>query len=345
MNWLKTAVGWAKDTWSAISGAAAAPLDVLAKVWHWLASIHGLIGWLFGIPLLDWQRAALANAVEHSRAWEALEQLLARITAWIKTHLILPYVRLLLARIAALQRWTAAQLLALRILMMWLYLAARRYAQQLTAAEHKAMVTAVTAEHKAMLAGLRATLAEVQKEAASGYNSGTPDRKSVIQKLLDDLIITTPAVKGLVSDLAGLIIDIDTIDNPLARWAIQKLLAEVISKLGVEKVAGDLLQRLIGPLAGQPKATGLYDVAKDVAQRLTALEDQWAEFMTDGGPDVEQAGREWKDLGSLATDTALLAFLGLAVADPGAWATGIADTAGPVADGAMTGIADLLGNI
>jgi hypothetical protein len=345
MGWLKTAVGWARDTWNSITGVITNPAEVFGKIWKWLASFHGLIGWLFGTPVLSWLNAALANLAEHSAAWEALERLLARIPAWIKAHLIMPWVRLLLARLARLQRWTAAQLLALRILMMFLYLAARLYARQLTAAEHKAMVTAVAREHKAMLAGLKATLAEVQKEAASGYNAGTPDRKTVIGKLLDDLAVRDPAVKHLVSDLIGLIIDIDTIDNPLARWLIQKLLAEIIRKLGVEKVIGDLLERLIGPLAGQPRATGLYEVTRDVARRLTALEAQWADFMTSGGPEVEQAGKEWKDLASIATDVGLLAFLGLAVADPGAWATGIADTAGPVANGAMSGIAGLLGRI
>lgn len=345
MGWLKTAVGWAQDTWRSITGAAEAPLDVLRKVWKWLASLHGLLGWLFGVPVLDWMTASLANAAEHTRAWEALEQLLARIPAWIKHHLILPWVRLLLARIAALQRWTAAQLLALRILMMWLYLAARLYARQLVAAEHKAMITAVAREHQQMLAGLRATLAEVQKEAASGYNSGTPDRKSVIQRLLTDLAVTNPAVKGLVSDLVGLVIDVETVDNPVVRFLVQKLLAQIIDRLGVDRVVGDLLGRLLQPLMGQPRAAGLYDVTRDVAQRLTALEAQQADFMINGGPEVEQAGREWKDLASLATDAALLAFLGLAVADPAAWASGIAGTAGPVADGAMTGIAGLLGRI
>lgn len=345
MGWLKTAAHWARDTWNAITGAAAAPVDVLRKVWHWLASIHGLLGWLFGIPVLSWLTSALANAAEHTRAWEALEQLLARIPAWIKHHLIMPWVRLLMARIAALRRWTAAQLLALRILMMWLYLAARLYARQLTAAEHKAMLTAVAREHTAMLAGLKATLAEVQKEAASGYNSGTPDRKTVIGRLLQDLAVTNPAVKGLVSDLIGLVIDVETIDNPVVRFLVQKLLAQIINHLGVEKIVGDLLGRLLGPLMGQPKATGLYEVTRDVAQRLTALEAQWADFMIAGGPEIEQAGREWKDLASLATDAGLLAFLGLAVADPAAWATGIADTAGPVANGAMTGLAGLIGRI
>jgi len=203
----------------------------------------------------------------------------------------------------------------------------------------------VAEEHHKMLAGLKATLAEVQKEAASGYNAGTPDRKSTITRLLDDLAVTSPAVKGLVSDLIGLVIDVDTIDNPLARFIIQKLLAQVINRLGVERVIGDLLQRLIGPLAGQPKATGLYEVTRDVARRLAALEAQQADFMVNGGPEVEQAGRQWKDLASIATDAGLLAFLALAVADPEAWATGITDTAGPVANGAMTGLAGLLGRI
>jgi hypothetical protein len=342
---MKSAVNWARDTWSSITGTVINPAAALSKVWHWIASFHGLVSWLFGIPLLQWMTSALANAAEHTRAWEALDQLLARIPAWIKAHLVMPWVRLLMARIAALHRWTAAQLLAVRILMMFLYLAARLYARQLVAAEHKRMMYTVAEEHHKMILGLKATLAEVQKEAASGYNSETPARKTIIGKLLDDLAVTNPAVKGLVSDLVGLIIDIETIDNPIVRFLVAKLLTQIIDKLGVEKVAGQLLERLIGPLAGQPKATGLYDVTRDVARRLAALEAQQADFMTSGGPEVEQAGREWKDLASLATDAGLLAFLALAVASPAAWATGIADTAGPVADGAMTGLADIIGRI
>jgi len=345
MGWLKTAVGWARDTWTSITGAITDPAAVFTKVWKWLASLHGLIGWLFGVPLLSWLTSALANAAEHSAAWEALDHLLARIPAWIKAHLIMPWVRLLQAHINRLYHWTKVQLYDLRILMMFLYLAARLYARQLVAAEHKRMMYTVAEEHHKMLAGLKATLAEVQKEAASGYNAGTPDRKSTITRLLDDLAVTSPAVKGLVSDLIGLVIDVDTIDNPLARFIIQKLLAQVINRLGVERVIGDLLQRLIGPLAGQPKATGLYEVTRDVARRLAALEAQQADFMVNGGPEVEQAGRQWKDLASIATDAGLLAFLALAVADPEAWATGITDTAGPVANGAMTGLAGLLGRI
>lgn len=345
MGWLKTAVSWARDAWTSITGAVTNPAAALSKLWHWITSVHGLLSWLFGVPLLEWMSATLGNLAEHTRAWEALEQLLARIPEWIKAHLVMPWVRLLLARIARLQRWTAAQLLALRILMMFLYLAARLYTRQMVAAEHKRMMYTVAEEHHKMLLGLRATLAEVQKQAASGYNSGTPDRKTVITRLLDDVLVRVPAVKGLVSDLIGLIIDIDTIDNPIARFLIQKLLAQIIDRLGIEKAAGDLLARLIGPLAGQPKATGLYDVAKDVAGRLSALEAQQADFMINGGPEVEQAGREWKALTSIATDAGLLAFLGLAVTEPAAWAAAIADTAGPVADGAMTGIASLIGRI
>lgn len=342
MDFLNAVAGWAKSVWGTITGAAADIPGAIAKVWHYITSVHGLLSWLFAGPHLSWILAQLAFNKLHGDFADAVTDVLARLAAWVKVHYIDPAVRYLNQRITNLFAWTVRQLWATWLHFELRYRQALAYANRLVTIERNQRIAAVAAEHKAMLAGLKATLAEVQKQASSGYNTGTSDRKTTIQRLLDDLALKDPAVRGLVADIASIVVDIDTIDNPVARFILQKLLNEIIGHLGIDQAVTGLIQRLLGPLAGQPVAHDLYGVEKDVAARLGALEAQWAEFMTDGGPEVEQAGKEWKDLTSVITNAALLAFFGAAVTEPAAWATSVADTIGTAANGAMTGIVDLI---
>ena len=189
---------------------------------------------------------------------------------------------------------------------------------------------------------MTAALAEVQTEAATGYADGSTQRVSVITKITDELATRNPVIRGLVSDLVTVLLDLIGTENPLARIAIGLLLKEVIGKLGVDRVAGDLLGTLLGPLIADPRPRNLHDVTRDLARRVSALEGQWARYMEDGGPELDQAGREWKRYTSLATDAALLGFAALAVADPDRWASSVADTLGVAVNDTALGIAHLI---
>lgn len=342
MNFLNTVAQWARNAWSAITGAASDPVAALGKFWSYVTSLHGLLGWLFGFPLLQVVRALLSHASANSDALAALLAAIARLRHWIWVHEVVPVYNRLHTQIGALRAWTAGQLR-----MVWMGLEsdfsfAIAWTNSQVAAERRQRIGGDAAERAAMLTRVTWALQQVQKQASSGYNTATPDRKTIIRSLLTDLAGRDPAVRGLVSELASLIVDIETIDNPLVRYTVQHLLSQIIRHLGIDQAISDLISRLIGPLAGDPRPGTLYDVEKDVAARLTALEGWVARFMAAGGPEVEQAGQGWKDLTGLAADAAILGFVGLAVTDPAAWATGVNDTIGTAAATAMTGIVDLI---
>lgn len=342
MNFLGTLAQWAKDAWNAIGGAAGDVVGALQKVWSYITSLHSLLSWVVGFPVLQVLRAIHAHSTATSDALAALLAAIARLKNWIWAHEVNPVRLQLLAAIAALKAWTQVQIGQIYLAMYRDLVEALSYTRFLVGVERLWRIQAINREHAAMLAQIRALHQLIEREAASGYNTGTPDRKSVIQKLLTDLAERDPAIKGLVGELVRIVIDIDTIDNPVIRFLAGKLLSDIVAHLGIDQAISDLISRLLGPLAGQPKATGLYDVEKDVARRLTALEDQWAAFMHDGGPELEQAGRGWKDLGSLGVDAAILGFVGLAVRNPQQWSTAVNDTIGIAAGDAMTGIVRLI---
>lgn len=337
-----TVAGWAKNTWNSITGAAADLAGAITDTWHYVTSVHNLLAWLFYNPVLLLLRALLDHGQAGGQALTALYQALARVPGWIWAHQVKPVRDDLLARIAALWAWVTAAITAVYAAMLRYYLNALAYTRQQVGIEHRAMLKQVSAEHAAMITRVNWALQTVQQQASSGYNTGTPDRKNIIQSLLTDLAERDPVVSGLAGDIVGLIIDIEVIDNPLIRWTIAKLLREVVSHLGIDQVISDMIGALIGPLAGNPKPRTLYDVERDVAARLAAIEEWQARFMKAGGPELEQAGKGWKDLTGLVVDAAVLSYIGLAVRDPAAWATVTNDTIGVTAADAMTGIVDLI---
>lgn len=342
MGVLNTLASWARSAWGAITGAAGDVTGALEKAWSYITSLHGLLSWLFGTPLLAAIRAFAAHLPLVMLAITAIRDVLARLGAWIWVHEVHPVAVQLAARIARLAAWTQLQLVIMRRLVITLYFAAEAYTRMLVSAERGQRIAAVRAEHAAMLAQIRALHQAIEKEAASGYNTASDARKSVLQRLLADLAEREPAIKGLISDLVKIVINLDTIDNPLLRYVAARLLADIVSHLGLDKAISSLIGRLLEPLAGNPHPASLYDVERDVAERLSALEAQWAEFMDAGGPEVEQAGRGWKDVTGLAVDVAILGFVGLAVDDPAGWATAVDDTIGEPAAAAMTSIVNLI---
>lgn len=342
MGILRTLGGWATDAFKAIFGAASDIESVLQKFWSFITTLRSLLSWVVANPVLALLEAVRGWIIIANGVIGEIRDALHRIGPWTWATQVLPVLRLLEGRIASLRAWAIVQLHNTALHIELRYREAVAWTNLQVGNERNARIAAVKSEHAAMLAQIRALHSTIEKEAVSGYDTGTPDRKTVLQQLLTDLAGRDPAVKGLVSDLLKLVIDVDTIDNPLLRYAATKLLSQIIAHLGIDQAISDLIGRLLGPLMGDQRPAGLYDVEKDVAARLSALEAQWAAFMANGGPEVEQAGKGWKDGGSLIVDVAILAFAGLAYTDPSAWATGVNDTIGAGANAAMTGIVDLI---
>lgn len=182
----------------------------------------------------------------------------------------------------------------------------------------------------------------IEREAVAGWHAGQPARLGVLRELADLIATYNPETRALVGDLVKGILDLATIDDPLLRISLAFLMRHLINRLGIDRVIGDLLNRLLAAITGQPKPTGLTSVIADICARIAAQEQQWAAFYSHGGSEVEQAGQEWQELDSPLVAAGLLAFYGSAVAAPAQWAATVADTIGPVVDGALIAAADLI---
>jgi hypothetical protein len=182
----------------------------------------------------------------------------------------------------------------------------------------------------------------IEAEAASGWRTGYPDRASEISKLADFIVNRDPLVKNIIGRVVAGALDLASVDDPFARLLLGKLIQLAIEKLGTDRLAGGMLSDLIGTLMANPHARNLHDVIADIGSRIGAQEAQWAQFYANGGSQVEQAGQEWRDITGIGANLALVAFFGLAVAEPTAWAKDVQGTIGTVAGDLITGVADLI---
>lgn len=342
MNFLDTLAGWAKSAWNAILGGPGDIAGAFTKIWNFVNSLGSVVSWVVSAPIrglakiIAFDRQVIQDLID---AFQGAQQ---RAPAWTWLTQIVPVRNALERAIAALRAWAATMFAATWELMWRLYWSSLAYTDQQVSAERAARIRADQAEHAAMLANVKAAIALIQRQASGGWNAGNANRVTLITRLLDDLAVRNPLVKDLVGIAVRILLDIETIDNPVARYLLGKALTEIIDKAGVDAAVGKLARALLGPLAGQPRITDLYGTAKDAAARISALEEWVAGFMSAGGPEVEQAGQEWKTITGLAADAAILGMTALAVNDPAAWARGIADTVGEAGNAAMTGIVDLI---
>lgn len=342
MGFIKTVLRLAGTVLGIIADIPGAFGQALHYLLNLVSAIHALIAHLIGTILRDlfWEQLLYDQVIlgELHTLYHALQ----RVGPWIKVHLVTPLYKDTLRRIALLRADTLRRISAVRNEMIGRIALVRKETLTRLAGEAKARETADRAEHEAMLKQVANALATVQTEAASGYKAGNSQRMGAINKLIDELANHNPAVKGLVSDLVKLIVDILGAENPVERAAITFLLTQIIDKLGIDKVAGTLLSALLGDLIGNPNPGNLHDVTKDLASRISTLENQWSDYMADGGPELHQAGHEWKALSSLTADAALLAFFGFAVVNPDAWAKDVAGTAGALVNGTIGGVSTLI---
>ena len=339
---LKTLGQMAKDAFGFITGSSANPLNALLALWRYVTSEHNVLAWLVGGPQLKFVLAALYNMSVLHLAVDAVSGALHALARWILATWILPIRDDLIRRIAALKAWAVLTFALTRALIEIRYQAALAYTRMLVGQERDQRIKGDQLEHAAMLKEVAAALATVQRQAITGYDATRHERLGVVGKILDELATHDPLVQQIVKDMVTAVFDLETIDNPILRFTIGKLLNSLIAKLSVDKVIGDLISRLLGSLTGHGRPQGLSDVTRDIGQRLNALEDQWADFMHHGGADVEQAGDQWAALTTLGFDAALLAFLGLAVADPQAWATGVHDAVSVPAHATMSAVRALV---
>jgi hypothetical protein len=337
------AVGQAAgDAWNALVQLLSADETALLALWRFCAALQAEVSYL-GTGAVQPSVSSLATAIGTAyNALLALRDAVNRTAWWVWTYEVLPVRFQLNAKIDQLAAWTIRQLQQLRSELTAQILAVRLFAALLFHTEQQARIKDVLAARKYALDLTTALHQRIEHEAASGYAAGKGNRTSPLAAIVADLHVRgliNAAVNTLLVRAIGILV---STGDPALEAVVARVIAAVIKKSGLGSDLGNYLYGLIIPGQGGPDPKDLPSVVSDVSHRLGAIEDWITGFMLDGGPEVKDAGRQWKRITSLTVDAALAAFFAQAVVAPEAWAREVADTVGVVANDALDGIVDLL---
>jgi hypothetical protein len=178
----------------------------------------------------------------------------------------------------------------------------------------------------------------VDQEAAAGYDPTLKDRAGGLQKLLDVVVAHDPLIADVVKQLAGWLVDLAEVDNPLLRIAAQLVLKQLVDRLGLNTALGALLNDVLGPVLGGGRPKTLTAVTAQIGKRLNASDDGLAQ-LAPLAPEADQL----REMGTLAFDAALLGYLAAAIADPVAAADDTATALDTVAGPLLAPLRGLLG--
>lgn len=245
-------------------------------------------------------------------------------------------------QLARLQAWVKGQVWLLNDKIKVAIITADAHAYAMVAADARRWHKAITRARAYAARLAKLTLQTVQRQAASAYDAQLHGRLDLITKVAEDLAGRQPELAGLVKDIATGAVDLLGVEDPLARIALGFALTHLIDRASIDRPIAALTGDLLGPLLGQPKPKDLHGVISDIAQRLGALEANWATFMHDGGPEILQAGKEWASITSILTDAGLLAFFGAMTVDPSRWAADVSAVAGTPVNDAIIAVSGLI---
>lgn len=331
--------GHAKRVAKLIAARKSPDSNVFGGIWHWINGVADGIGRIIGGPVSAMGRAIL-NHLEN--LVDAYQELLHALW-WLQTlvyrliwGLVRGWIYKLRAQLRAYIRANNAYLIRL------IYVTTNQVLMVALSAvrtERRRRVRAVARAEAQAKAEIRALHGVLEREAASGYRIEQSNRVALVIRLLDFTVLRNPALRSVVGDIVSGALDLLSVEDPVARLLLGFLIRHVIDGLGIDKALGHFTDDLLSPLLGDPKPHDLHDVIMDLSRRVLALESQWAQFFTDGGSEVEQAGRDWRDITGPLGTAAVVAFTVQAVTDPVTWARDINDTAGRAASDVVSGAA------
>ena len=343
MNWWDSLTKQAGNAWAAIINLGGAIGSGLTAEWRFTASLvkGALFQLTHPINTVEQQAAILAGLFTGNMT--AVHNAVNRLEGWTHATIVAPlhtlinglYMRLLGIIMSNVHRlWKRIDQVAAET---------RAWVIRVVLRERAARIKADNRLHAYARSQALWALQTVQREAASAYRGSYHDRRSAASKVLSAIVARNPLVRGLVSRVVTVLLDVASVENPLVRLAAGFILTKVVSGLGVDKALGDLASVLLRPLlAGGPPAD-LHGVIADLAARVQAVEAQWVTFMADGGPQVEQAGQQWRNTTTLSVDAALLAFAVAGVVNPAATARELSSVIRPVGTATIAHISSALG--
>lgn len=345
MSWWDTPWKWARDSWDSIFGFIGDPAQAARNTFRQLSTFAQAIDYTLSHPFTQ-----VMNEISYWSAFvtgnqNAANAAYARLEGHVAATMISP-----------LRGWVAKQLAALRIRITYVVGMLRaelvaeirkthRWVERLMRSEAFHRRQGDRRERALMLARVKWAMQTINRSAASGYAMGSKDRGDLIRSLAGDIVTANPVERELIDRIVSGALDVAELDDPLARLALSTLLPRITRDLGIDAVAGAALRDLLLPVLDHGIPRNLHDAIAALAERTTALEQQWATFYKDGGSDILQAGQDWKGITAITTDAVFLAFFGQQIADPAGWAREITDTVGVVITDAISEIAKVLGKV
>lgn len=345
VSWWDTPWKWGRDAFDSIFGFLGDPGQALKNTWRQLNTFAQAIDYTLSHPFTQvmneisyWAAYFTGNTNVQNIAYQRLEGHIARtqvspLRAWVQKQL------------AALRQRIAYVVDELRAELLARITRARRYAERLTRSEARHRRQGDRRERALMLARVKHAMQIINQSAASGYEQGSRSRGDIVRSLAGNIITASPVERELIDRIVSGALDVAELDDPIARIALSTLLPRITRDLGIDAVAGAALRDLLVPVLEHGIPRNLHDSIAALAERTTALEQQWAQFYNDGGADILQAGKDWKSITSIITDVALLAFFGQQVTEPAAWAAEVADTVGVVITDMIDAVASIMGKI
>ena len=342
MDIINSLIGIARSAWNFLLGLPSDVGNALSALWSFTRQVHQVADYVLSHPLTELLNAVAVFAAVTTGNHDALIHAVQRIDPWIYRNRILPLRSQVLLWFRQLETRIAYLFAQAYLYINQQIAATRAYARALTAAEHKSMLAHFTEAERYAYAQALTRKKEIEQEAAAAYNAHLGERLGLAGKLAGIIAGHNPAEAALVKGIVTLITDLAGAENPLARLALGFALRELINHLAVDKAAARLLDDLLGPILGTPRSHGVADTVNGLGSRIEALERTWADFMDHGGPEVEQAGSDWKDMDSVFTDAALVAFMAATIASPAAAAADTARVIIPVTSAAAAAWHNLL---
>lgn len=336
---------WAGDAWSGLQTLTGDVGSATQAIWSYVSSVYSGMSWVLKFLISPGFYMVYAELQALFLIFRNLRDAVDRIGWWVETYLVSPLRQDMLIRFLVLRSEMLVRFQALTNLVYVLHLIEMVHTDVLVAQERQQRIADI-ASARAYSRALTTQLHQaIEAEAVAGYKAGQGIRSTLLQQLASDLNVRGILDKVTTELLIKAIDVVVSIDDPVMAAAANRIVTLIIKKSGIGADLGDLIDRLISPGAGGAAPKDLTGVIADITHRLAMIEDWISRFMLDGGPEVEDAGRQWKLLNSLIVDAALLAFFGQAVAAPQAWATEVSDTVGALANDVVGSIVSLINHV
>jgi hypothetical protein len=318
-------------------------IDPLSGIWNWVNGVANGVDHFLHDTVLGGFKAIWQHLQNLDGSIGDILNALRRIVFWVDIliwHTVQSWIRREQARTTGELTKQRHYLVGLIFITTQTVLSACMHAVNTERRQRQRQVKYAEAKARAEI---RAMHGVIEREAASGYRVNNDQRGSVIVKLLDFAASRNPVIRAVTRDIATGVLDLLSVEDPPLRILLGFLIRQVIDRLGIDKAVGALISDLIEPIIGKGPPKDLHDTIMDMSDRLLAMESQWSQFMQDGGSQVEQAGKDWRNITSLATGAAIVAFTIEAVVDPTAWARQISGTVGAAANDVALHAAKLFG--